>query len=180
MIGFFKKIGKGLGYIFFVPLYLALICVIGAVGIVLLFFLFVKALYLFFTGRSMHDDLPEDVKAKEILKRSNPNYVEPSLKQEEKIPFSSLYIKEETQPEPVKEQTIEEVAFQDDLVKDIQKEEEEIIQPFEQPKTENPSFESNEKPEEKEEELERYTPLTNKENQSTFFSDISIDEEDDR
>ena len=179
MIGFFKRVGKGLGYIFFVPLYFALICIVGAFGIILLFFLFVKALYLFFTGRSMHDDLPEDVKAKEVLQRSNPNYVEPTVQKEEKVPFSSLFVKEEKQEEikePVTEPSIEEVAFQDDLIKDIQQEEEDILQPFEQPKMEEKSI----KPvEEIEEELERYTPLTNKENQNTFFSDMSIDKEDD-
>lgn len=179
MIGFFKKVGKGLGYIFFVPLYLALICLVGVFGIILLFFLFIKALFLFFSGRSMHDDLPEDVKAKEVLQRSNPNYVETTSVKEDKIPFSSLFVKEEKNDEPIKEQTIEEVAFHDELVKEVQQDETINPSPFEQVKMSEPSDETTDETIEKEEELERYTPLTNKENQNTFFSDISIDKEDD-
>ena len=75
MLGLFKKIGKILLYIIEVPIFivaLALFAVVGLIGIIILF---IKSIVLFFTGRSLYDDLPEDKKAKEIIQKSSPTYV---------------------------------------------------------------------------------------------------------
>lgn len=76
MLGLFKKIGKVLLYIVEVPIFiiaLALFAVVGLIGIIILF---IKSIFLFFTGRSLYDDLPEDKKAKEIIRRNSPDYKE--------------------------------------------------------------------------------------------------------
>lgn len=67
MIQFFKLILSGLLYIVISPLIalvLALFLVIGIIVFVLQFF---KAIILFFTGRKLSSDYPEDIAAKKIL-----------------------------------------------------------------------------------------------------------------
>lgn len=70
MIVFFKKIGKGIGYIFFVPIFLAVLAIFAILGFFLIIYLCIKGFFLFFTGRSLNDELPEDKLAKQIIEKS--------------------------------------------------------------------------------------------------------------
>lgn len=71
MSSFFKKFGKGVLYLFVLPFMLLILSIWAVVGIGIFFFLGIKWFALFFTGRSLFDDLPEDIKAKEIIKTTN-------------------------------------------------------------------------------------------------------------
>ncbi len=64
---FFKKIGRGIGYIFVPVIWIVGMAITTVVSLFLMVFLFIKSTILFFTGRSLNDDLPEDKKAKEII-----------------------------------------------------------------------------------------------------------------
>ena len=62
----FKSIGKGILYILIAPFYVLGLLLIAIAGLFGLLYLFIKSIVLFFTGRSLRDDLPEDRKAKAI------------------------------------------------------------------------------------------------------------------
>lgn len=76
MAGFFKSFGKGILYLFILPLLIVVLAFYGIIGLGGFIFMFFKSVVLFFTGRSLHDDLPEDKKAKEILNRQVGNFEE--------------------------------------------------------------------------------------------------------
>ena len=61
-----KAVGRGILYVIGLPFFLIVLVGVGTFGLFMLFFLFFKSIFLFFTGRSLDDDLPEDVKANEI------------------------------------------------------------------------------------------------------------------
>lgn len=73
MDGFFKSFGKGLLYIFVLPFFLIVLAGYAVVGVLIFIFLFFKSIILFFSGRSLKIELPEDVRAKEIIQGSVPN-----------------------------------------------------------------------------------------------------------
>lgn len=70
MAGFFKGLLKGIINILLVPFYLVLLAMCSCIGLVILVFLFFKSLFLFFTGRSLKDDLKEDIQAKKIKQQA--------------------------------------------------------------------------------------------------------------
>lgn len=61
-----KNVGKGILYIIGLPFFLIVLALTALMGIFMLIFMFFKSIILFFTGRSLDDDLPEDIKVKEI------------------------------------------------------------------------------------------------------------------
>ena len=63
----FKSFGKGILYLLVLPFLLIILAIYAVVGLVVFIILGIKGLVLFFTGRSLFDDLPEDKKAKEII-----------------------------------------------------------------------------------------------------------------
>ncbi|MCD8204340.1 MAG: hypothetical protein LUC16_00720 [Coprobacillus sp.] len=67
MANFFKNVGKGILYILFIPAIIVIVAVaaVGAVGV--FFYLLGKSIGLFFTGRNIFQDLPEDTQAKAII-----------------------------------------------------------------------------------------------------------------
>lgn len=67
MVNLLKGFGKGILYIIGLPFFLLFLLLYAIYGIFLFFFMVFKAIILFFTGRSLFQDLPEDRKAKEIL-----------------------------------------------------------------------------------------------------------------
>lgn len=67
MASFFKSFGKGILYLLVLPFLVVILAIYGVVGLFAFLFMALKGLVLFFTGRSLFDDLPEDKKAKEIL-----------------------------------------------------------------------------------------------------------------
>ena len=77
----FKSIAKGLLYVVFFPLGLVAIALYAIFGIFVFFFQFVKWVFLFFTGRNLYSDLPEDVEAKRLMEASKP-------KEDEESPLS--------------------------------------------------------------------------------------------
>lgn len=67
MINFFKNLGKGLLYILVLPLLVVALAIYAVVALFIFLFLAIKGLVLFFTGRSLFGDLPEDIEAKKRL-----------------------------------------------------------------------------------------------------------------
>lgn len=61
-----KTVGKGLLYIIALPFFLIVLALGAIFGIFLLIYMFFKSVILFFTGRSLNDDLPEDRMVKEL------------------------------------------------------------------------------------------------------------------
>ena len=71
---FFKNFGKGILYVLVLPFLLAGMALYGVIAFFVFLFLSVKALVLFFSGRSLYEDLPEDIEAKKRLAAiNNPN-----------------------------------------------------------------------------------------------------------
>ena len=81
MASFFKNLGKGLLYVLIFPLGLIAIALYAVFGIFVFFFQFIRLIILFFTGRSLTSDLPEDIEAKKIIEANKP-------KEEEESPLS--------------------------------------------------------------------------------------------
>lgn len=76
MLNFFKNFGRGILYILVLPLLLVALAVYAVVALFVFIFLAFKGLFLFFTGRSLYEDLPEDIEAKKrlgILKEEEPD-----------------------------------------------------------------------------------------------------------
>lgn len=66
MMALLKNVGKGILYIIGLPFFLIVLSGTAVFGLFLLVFMFFKSIVLFFTGRSLDDDLPEDIRVKEI------------------------------------------------------------------------------------------------------------------
>lgn len=71
MEGFFKSFGKGLLYILVLPFFLIIISFFAIAGLFVFIYLFIASIVLFFMGRSLDIELPEDKKAKEIMNSLN-------------------------------------------------------------------------------------------------------------
>lgn len=67
MSSFFKKVGKGLLYLLVFPFLLIILSLCSVFGIIVFIFLGFKTVILFFMGKSIFGDLPEDIQAKKIL-----------------------------------------------------------------------------------------------------------------
>ena len=95
MMSVLKSVGRGILYIIGLPFFLIILVGAGILGIFILIFMFFKSIVLFFTGRSLNDELPEDRKAREIKEgkaatttvSTGPvevsSYIEPEIKNEE-------------------------------------------------------------------------------------------------
>ena len=88
MTGFFKGIAKGLLYFLFFPFGLIAIFLYAIFGLFVFIFQFIRLIFLFFTGRTLQSDLPEDIEVKKIIEKNNPNTEE---EKEEEKPAMSLY-----------------------------------------------------------------------------------------
>lgn len=116
MGSFFKSFGKGILYLFVLPFLLIILALYGIAGLFGFVFLFFKSIVLFFTGRSLNDDLPEDIEAKKRLygvpeEQSDVSFEQVEEKKEEfhvyqpeVDPFSTRVANED----PYKPQTVEE------------------------------------------------------------------------
>ena len=62
-----KKCGRGLLYIITLPLLLLVLSVYAVIGVVEFFYVGIKSILYFFTGRNLFGEFPEDIKAREIL-----------------------------------------------------------------------------------------------------------------
>ncbi|MCR5505823.1 MAG: hypothetical protein K6F07_02380 [Bacilli bacterium] len=72
MVNFFKSFGRGILYVLVLPILAVVLVVYAAISLVVFLFMCFKGLVLFFTGRSLFDDLPEDKQAKAILNATTP------------------------------------------------------------------------------------------------------------
>ena len=68
----FKSIGRGLLYIVLFPLLLLAIAIYAVYGVGVFIFQLGKLVYLFFTGRTLNSDLPEDIKVKALCAQAAP------------------------------------------------------------------------------------------------------------
>ena len=66
-----KKCGRGLLYIITLPILLLILAVYAVIGVIQFFFVGIKSIWYFFTGRNLFGEFPEDVKAREILEGKN-------------------------------------------------------------------------------------------------------------
>ena len=114
MASVFKNIGKGALYVLALPLGLLAIVGYAVFGVFVFFIQFVRLIILFFTGRNLNSDLPEDIKVKEIIEANQPKEEETdqslSLYPSDSIVYSGGYQsptfedkKEEKEPEPIEE-----------------------------------------------------------------------------
>ena len=87
MLNFFKNFGKGVLYVLVLPFLVAGMALYGVFALFVFIFLAIKGLILFFTGRSLYEDLPEDKEAKKRIAIANGQYVpeEPVAKMQEEI-----------------------------------------------------------------------------------------------
>ena len=118
MINFFKNFGKGILYVFVLPFLLAGMAIYAVVALFVFIYLAIKGLVLFFTGRSLYEDLPEDKEAKKRIAIANGTYQEPKpaettveetpIKQETTIDNDPFYVPEYMKTEEQKAQVEEE------------------------------------------------------------------------
>ena len=88
MASIFKNIGKGVGYFFAFPFLLVAIAVYAVFGLIVFFVQFVKLIILFFTGRTLFSDLPEDIELRAKMTKDEP---QEEQKEEEENKQLSLY-----------------------------------------------------------------------------------------
>lgn len=81
MVSFLKSVAKGLLYVLVFPLGLIAIALYSVFGLFVFVFQCFRLIYLFFTGRSLQSDLPEDIEVKRIQEANKPKEqgVDPSL-----------------------------------------------------------------------------------------------------
>ena len=82
MESLFKSVGKGLLYLLVLPFFLLVICGYAIAGLIVFIYLFFKSIVLFFMGRSLDIELPEDKKAKQIIQKAIPASTNPVIKQD--------------------------------------------------------------------------------------------------
>ncbi len=100
-----KNVGKGILYIIALPFFLIVLALTAVMGLFLLIFMFFKSIILFFTGRSLDDDLPEDIQVKELRNGRNvPPTTEPVQDSQDEL-IVQPYVA------PANNTTIEEAVF---------------------------------------------------------------------
>jgi hypothetical protein len=82
MESLFKSVGKGLLYLLVLPFFLLVISGYAIAGLIVFIYLFFKSIVLFFMGRSLDIELPEDKKAKQIIQKAIPASTNPVIKQD--------------------------------------------------------------------------------------------------
>ena len=99
MVSFFKNFGKGVLYVLVLPALLAGLVIYAVVALFVFIYLAIKGLILFFTGRSLYEDLPEDVEAKRILNRSK-GIIEDEVKEKKEEQPLVQEVNDEVEEEP--------------------------------------------------------------------------------
>lgn len=90
MANFFKSLAKGLLYFVAFPGIIIAVALYAVFGVAVFIFQFFKLIYLFFTGRNLFSDLPEDTQVKSIIASKTVNPEESLIKEEEQSdPFLS-------------------------------------------------------------------------------------------
>ena len=91
MVSTFKSIGKGLLYVAIFPLGLVAIALYAVFGLFIFLYQFVRLIILFFTGRNLKTDLPEDIEARKILEGNKEENKDLSLYPSDTIVYDSGY-----------------------------------------------------------------------------------------
>ena len=175
MLNLFKSFGKGILYVLVLPFLLVGLALYGVVAIFIFIFLAIKGLVLFFTGRSLYEDLPEDKEAKKRIAIANGTYVEEESEPEQ----------EEQNEEPIQEESKEDDVDTDPfyvphyLRDEVQVEEkkETILEESEEGKLlfEEPDSQA----EQDVEETINNEEIPSKRSQNSAFSEIESDDERD-
>lgn len=175
-----KNIGKGILYIIGLPFFLIVLLGTAVVGLIMIIFMFFKSIIIFFTGRSLNDDLPEDIRAKAIKEGRNPDEPFRPRKVQEESPKTieeAVFGPEINQVPPVANQ--QEIP-PETVQMDTPIFEEEPNVPEEEPVIENTPIEQDniditpERP--KKPKIGKYVPKTGN---NHFFSETDEDEDDD-
>ena len=124
MGNFFKNFGKGVLYILVLPLLIVGLAVYGVAAVFVFLFLAVKGLILFFTGRSLYEDLPEDIEAKKRLKIYSESAggttvisTEPIYGENQEVQTTDpFYVPEYLKSTPEQEEAVEETQAQEEPV----------------------------------------------------------------
>lgn len=139
MVNFFKNFGKGVLYVLVLPFLLVGMALYGVVALFVFIFLAIKGLVLFFTGRSLYEDLPEDIEAKKRLAPQTQNE-QTNVSNEDISSALNIGEKEEITPNTadpfyVPEYLKSEQDVQEDTVQEQQeiKEEEPLFEPEPEP-----------------------------------------------
>ena len=98
MVSFFKNFGKGVLYVLVLPFLLVGMAIYAVVALFVFIFLAIKGLVLFFTGRSLYEDLPEDIEAKKRLAPASATNEQTQVTNEDISSALNIGDKEETQP----------------------------------------------------------------------------------
>ena len=188
MVNFLKSFGKGLLYLLVLPVIIVGVAIYGVVGIFIFIYLAFKGLVLFFCGKSLFDDLPEDIEAKRRLHPEEKKEAAP-VKTTPNLSFDTP-VMQDNNGEPVSEPTgdpfyvpeyLKPEESNSDLEQPTQEEQREEIKPVDQPVEEVVStFEAEIKQEEPEEEIiaQEEVILDKKPNQNTTILEISEIEDD--
>lgn len=80
MLEFFKLLGKGILYLFLIPLGICFFAVYGVYLLIVWIAMFFRSIILFFKGKPTGLTLPQDIKAQEILNRAR-DFSEPQPQQ---------------------------------------------------------------------------------------------------
>jgi hypothetical protein len=127
----FKSLARGVLYFLAFPGIIIAIAIYAVFGVAVFIFQFGKLIYLFFTGRTLFSDLPEDIEVKRIIESRT---VQPSEElmeapQEEQDPFlSPIYQNDYSFPfktadkEEKEEENIQEAPSKDES--EVEKQEE--------------------------------------------------------
>ena len=111
MANVFKNIGKGIGYFFLFPILIIAIAVYSVFGLLVFIFQLFKLIFLFFTGRTLFSDLPEDIELKALLNTTADSTSPTEEKKEEQPQYvyqtaayvSPAFDKKEETPAPAQE-----------------------------------------------------------------------------
>lgn len=106
MMTLLKNVGKGILYIIGLPFFLLVLAGTSLMGVFLLVFMFFKSIILFFTGRSLDDDLPEDIRVKEIKSGKSSSVNTEPISEREEEPVVQPYVAPQNNSS-----TIEEAVF---------------------------------------------------------------------
>ena len=181
-----KNIGKGILYIIGLPFFLVVLLGTAVFGLFIILFMFIKSILIFFTGRSLNDDLPEDIRAKAIKEGRNPDQPVLPPKREEERPRTieeEVFGVEQPIQQPIPPQNNPTVnlepieqelpPFEDEPVED-----EPIIETIkEEPIIEEKPVITTSRPEQpKKPTIGTYVP---KSNSGRFINELDEDEEDD-
>lgn len=118
MGSFFKSFGKGVLYILTLPVVLVVLVFYAAIGLVTFLFLMIKSVVLFFKGKTIFSELPEDIKAREILNPTPKDEVDVIEPEENVLPsaFTQTYFQGPTTSYPtVEEQEVDEIDLKEDI-----------------------------------------------------------------